>query len=103
MSFNYNHPKGLALSVEPSYINQQAEFREEFDKDLVMVAKDNFWILDLSAKYWFWQKRGVLAFEVKNAGKKKFQYYDANFQDSSPRPVIYTPQRTFLGRISIAF
>lgn len=103
LNFNYNHPKGLTLSVEPSYINQQAEFREEFDKDLVIVAKDNFWILDLSAKYWFWQKRGVLAFEVKNAGKKKFQYYAANFQDSSPRPIIYTPERTFLGRISIAF
>lgn len=102
LNFSYHHRNGLSFAIEPSYVNQHADFRFQSSSD-VIVEKERFWILDLSAKYWFWQKQGVVAFEVKNAGKKEFQFQDTNFQDSSPKAITYAPERAFLGRISIRF
>ncbi|HEY9134688.1 MAG TPA: tetratricopeptide repeat protein, partial [Pseudomonadales bacterium] len=102
LSFNYHYRNGFSFAIEPSYINQHADFRPPSSSD-VIVEKENFWIMDLSAKYWFWQKQALIALEVKNAGKKKFRFQNANFQDFSPKPITYVPERTLLGRISIRF
>ena len=102
LNFNYNHRKGFSFSIEPGYINQAADFKPQANVSAV-TEKDNFWILDLAARYWFWQKKGVIALEVKNAGDKDFQFQNANFQDARPMPLTYTPERTFLGRVSVNF
>ena len=101
LNINYNNRNGFSFSIEPSYINQSVYFKPIFSESTV-TEKDQFWILNLAAKYWFWQKKGAIVFEVKNAGKKNFQFQSASLLDAKPTPVIYSPERTFLGRISVS-
>ena len=95
ISYNYG---GISTSAVASHINQKGSFGSPSGE---MRDENDFWILDLSLEYEFFLNRAKLSLEVNNALDEEFKFQDTNFQDGSPRPLKYTPERTLVGRLSL--
>ena len=102
LKVSYNHKKGISLSSTMSYVAQTSYFKLVSNVD-TFSQEDDFWVLDLEAKIYFWRKQGAIIIEIKNAGEKSFIFKDTKFLDGTPEPLVYASARTVLARLSLRY
>ena len=104
IEFRYHQRNGFSFMIKPSYVRQDAWFESPLlSTSGIVKADEDFWLLDIAASYSFWNKKGKASLDILNALDEDFRFQDNNFQDNSPQPVVYVPERSVFARLSLFF
>ena len=98
----YFHPGGLFLEGSATYVSQ--DVRRPVGSTLAQ-GDSSFGVLGLSAGYRLPKRLGIVSFSVDNLLDKKMDFQDDSYRnfDREPTGTPYTPERTFMGRVSLNF
>jgi hypothetical protein len=106
LEIRYSSKIGLSVALTATQVEQKATFEiEPFPMAPIEILRDqdDFTILDIELNYKFLNNRAYIAVEIKNAGDEKFRMQDTNFQDNSPKPYRFTPEKSTLIKLGLYF
>ena len=84
------------MRVKASYIDQEGKFGDPFSG--FDQEDDQFWVIDASIGYRLPKRYGLITLEVQNLTDEEF-----NFEDRDPANPRLSPERFFLGRLTLSF
>jgi hypothetical protein len=97
LGINFFHPSGLGASLTGTYWNQALKSDGFLGKG-PSSGRDDFWIVDAAVNYRLPKRYGFITVGATNLFDQKFKFFDTDFNN----PIIQ-PERTFFGRITLAF
>ena len=89
---SFFHPSGFTVNARGTYVYQDGDFAATGH------GSDRFWVFDAGITYRLPGRYGFLGLSVFNVFDEKFHY-----QDSDPQSPTFHPERSLLGRITLAF
>ena len=100
ITLRYFSPAGWFTAFGPTFVHQQVERR---DVSTLPDGDDSFVLVDAAIGYRFPKRYGIVSLEVRNMFDQGFKFQDDNFRTSEIREPPYFPERTILGRLTVAF
>lgn len=92
LGVSFFHPSGFTVNASGTYVYQEGDFAATGH------GQDRFWVFDAGISYRLPDRYGFLGLSVFNVFNEKFHY-----QDSDPQSPTFHPERSVLGRITLAF
>jgi len=109
ISIDYFHPTGIFTSITGTIMHQNlssvrsSSMENEQIITETKLRSDTFFLLDAIIGFRLPKRRGILSFEARNLFNKNFFYRSINFFQNEAITPQFTPERTFLGRLTLNF
>ena len=99
LGLNFFHPSGISAGVTGTYVDQEGD-HERLDADVgeFTPGDDSFWLVDAALSYRLPKRFGFISVGVRNLFDESFRYADTDLDNP-----LYQPERTFFGKITLAF
>ncbi len=106
VSLRYFHPSGLFANMDPLLVSQAVTGYNLYSTEAngIETRTDTFLLLDAAVGFRLPKRYGVVKFQVRNLFDTHFnyqnEYWRTNNYETAP---AFSPTRTFLGQITLAF
>jgi tetratricopeptide (TPR) repeat protein len=98
LEIRYFYAFGLSTGLRATYVDQSGVFQAIAPPFVPSPGDDQFWSLDVSARYRLPNRRGIVSLDVLNALDEEFRY-----QDTDPENPRIFPERLAQLKFTIAF